>query len=103
LKQLQTISRPESLSGLSLTATSVSGGSPTTCAVTIVGPAPTGGTVITLSSDDVHASVPASVTITSGNSRVTFTVTTTSVTEETIATITATLNGGAVSTSLTIT
>ncbi len=95
--------RPESLSGLSLTATSVSGGSPTTCAVTIVGPAPTGGTVITLSSDDVHASVPASVTITSGNSRVTFTVTTTSVTEETIATITATLNGGAVSTSLTIT
>ena len=95
--------RPESLSGLSLTATSVAGGSPTTCAVTIVGPAPTGGTVITLSSDDVHASVPASVTITSGNSRVTFTVTTTSVTEETIATITATLNGGAVSTSLTIT
>ena len=95
--------RPESLSGLSLTATSVSGGSPTTCAVTIVGPAPTGGTVITLSSDNVHASVPASVTITSGNSRVTFTVTTTSVTEITIATITATLNGGAVSTSLTIT
>jgi hypothetical protein len=95
--------RPESLSGLSLTATSVSGGSPTTCAVTIVGPAPTGGTVITLSSDNVHASVPASVTITSGNSRVTFTVTTTSVTEQTIATITATLNGGAVSTSLTIT
>lgn len=95
--------RPESLSGLSLTATSVAGGSPTTCAVTIVGPAPTGGTVITLSSDNVHASVPASVTITSGNSRVTFTVTTTSVTEQTIATITATLNGGAVSTSLTIT
>lgn len=95
--------RPESLSGLSLTATSVAGGSPTTCAVTIVGPAPTGGTVITLSSDDNHVSVPASVTITSGNSRVTFTVTTTSVTEETIATITATLNGGAVSTSLTIT
>lgn len=95
--------RPESLSGLSLTATSVSGGSPTTCAVTIVGPAPTGGTVITLSSDNVHASVPASVTITSGNSRVTFTVTTTSVTEITIATINATLNGGAVSTSLTIT
>ena len=95
--------RPESLSGLSLTATTVSGGSPTTCAVTIVGPAPTGGTVITLSSDDVHASVPATVTITSGNSRVTFTVTTTSVTEETIASITATLNGGAVSTSLTIT
>jgi hypothetical protein len=95
--------RPESLSGLLLTATSVAGGSPTTCAVTIVGPAPTGGTVITLSSDNVHASVPASVTITTGNSRVTFTVTTTSVTELTIATITATLNGGAVSTSLTIT
>jgi hypothetical protein len=47
--------------------------------------------------------VPASVTITAGNSRVTFTVTTTSVTEITIATITATLNGGAVSTSLAIT
>lgn len=95
--------KPESLSGLSLTSTTVSGGSPTTCAVTIVGPAPTGGTVITLSSDDVHASVPSTVTITSGNSRVTFTVTTTSVVEETIANITATLGDGAISVSLTIT
>ena len=95
--------RPESLSGLSLTSTSVSGGSPTTCAVTIVGPAPTGGTIITLSSDNVHASVPSTVTISAGNSRTTFTVTTTSVTEQTIANITATLGSGAISVSLTIT
>ena len=93
----------DSLSGISLDNTTVSGGGSVTGRVTITGPAPVAGVEINLTSNNVHASVPSSVTITSGNSVINFTVTTTSVTESTSVSITASLNDGALSTSLTIT
>jgi hypothetical protein len=93
----------DSLSGISLDNTTVSGGGSVTGRVTITGPAPVAGVEVNLTSNNVHASVPSSVTITSGNSVINFTVTTTSVTESTSVSITASLNDGALSTSLTIT
>lgn len=93
----------DSLSGISLNSTSVVGGVSVSGRVSIVGPAPTGGVVITLASDNIHASVPASVTITTGNSIATFTVTTTSVAESTTIKITASLNDGIATTNLTLT
>lgn len=95
--------KADSLSGISLDSTSIAGGASVNGRVSIVGPAPTGGVVITLTSDNVHASVPASVTITSGNSFVTFSVSSTAVAQTTVATITAALNEGAISTELTLT
>ena len=83
------------LSAVSLNPATVTGGSPSTGTVTLSGPAPAGGILVTLSSDHAAAAVPASVTVTDGNSTATFPVTTTAVATATSATITATY--GAVS------
>jgi Domain of unknown function (DUF4082)/Bacterial Ig-like domain len=77
-------------SSLTLNPTTVKGLSPSTGTVTISGPAPSTGTIVTLSSSNTAAAtVPASVTVTSGNTTATFTVTTKSVTTSTNVTISA--------------
>ena len=72
---------------------SVNGGDSSQATVTLTGPAPKGGLVVTLSSSDPAAQVPASVTVPAGSTSATFTVTTSAVTQQVVATITATANG----------
>ena len=95
--------KPETLTTVNLSSVSVTGGTPgLTGFVSIVGPAPVAGVTINLTSDNVHAVVPSSATITSANSQVGFGVTTTSVAEITEAIITATSPTGSLSILLTI-
>ena len=80
------------LSTLSLSPTTVTGGTSSQGTVTLSGPAPSGGSVVTLSSSNTAvATVPASMTVAAGSSSGTFTVTTRTVSAQSSATITATL------------
>jgi hypothetical protein len=79
---------------LSINPSSVSAGGSATGTVTLQGLAAAGGVIVSLSSDNAAAQVPATVTVPAGSSTRTFTVTTTSVLVDTTATITATANSG---------
>jgi hypothetical protein len=68
------------LSAVSLSPTTVVGGSSSTGTVRLGSAAPSGGTRVSLSDDSPAASVPAFVTVAAGNTSRTFTVTTTAVT-----------------------
>lgn len=81
--------KPPSLSALSLAPTSVFGGTSSTGTITLNGPAPTGGTSITLTSNNAAASVPASVAVAAGQTSATFSVSTTVVYANVIAGISA--------------
>jgi hypothetical protein len=78
-----------SLSAISVSPSSVTGGSSSTGTVTLSGPAPSGGAVVSLSENSTATSVPASVTVPAGSPSATFTVTTTSVSVATTSTISA--------------
>jgi hypothetical protein len=92
------------LSSLALNPTSVNGGSPSTGTVTLSGPAPAGGTVVSLSSSNTSAAtVPASVTIPAGTAIGTFQVTTMAVANSTSVTISASQAGVTLTASLTVT
>jgi hypothetical protein len=79
----------------------VPGGSPATGTVTLNGPAPTGGTVVTLSSANTSlVTVPASVTVPSGQTSVTFTANTAPVTQTTAVGVSASSGGTTVSTTV---
>lgn len=93
---------PAVLTGVSVSPTSVVGGNASTGTVTISRPAPVGGTTVTLSASS-GVSVPASVTITEGNTSATFSAGTSGVDTTTNKTITATLDGYGLNTTLTIT
>src|SRR5438094_3725754 len=67
------------LSALTLSPTSVNGGSSSTGTVTLSGPAASGGAVVNLSSSASAAMVPLSVTVVQGYNSATFTVNTTTV------------------------
>jgi len=93
-----------SLSGLTVNPASVTGGTAATGTVTLSGPAPAGGLVVSLSSGNTAvARVPASVTVPAGATSVNFTVTTTAVTANTVVTLTATAGGVTRSAALTVT
>jgi hypothetical protein len=77
------------LTSVAVSPTSVFGGSLSTGTVTLNGPAPAGGVVVTLSSNDSAASVPSSVTVPQGGTSATFTITTSGVATTHTATITA--------------
>jgi len=94
---------PAVLTGVSVSPTSVKGGTPSTGTVTLNGPAAPGGDVINLSSNSPSAVVPLSVTVASGATTATFTITTSVVAASTPATITATFGGASPTTTLTIT
>lgn len=80
----------------------VVGGATATGAVTLSGPAPSGGMNVVVSSDSGGAVVPASVLIAGGATSGSFTVTTNPVASTTIATITASVGGNSVSGTLTV-
>ena len=93
---------PASLNTLVLSPTSVTGGSSLTGAVTLTSAAPTGGAVVSLTSNAAAASVPASVSVAAGATSATFTATTTAVTAATAATISAVYAGVTRTASLTV-
>jgi RHS repeat-associated protein len=87
---LLAVNPPSALSTLSLSPTSVAGGATSTGTVALVNPAFAGGFVVSLSSDNAAATVPASVTVAQGSTVATFAVTTTGVASTQSITITAT-------------
>jgi hypothetical protein len=95
---------PVTLSSLTLTPTSVTGGASSQGRVTLSGAAPSGGAQVTLSSGNTAAAtVPASVTVAAGATSATFTVTSRSVTASTSATINASYGGVTRTATLTVT
>jgi len=93
---------PVTLSSLSVSPSSVTGGSSSTGTVTLSGPAPSGGVTVTLGSNNAAAQTPASMTIGSGVTSQTFTVTTSVVGASTAATISATYSGVTKTANLTV-
>jgi hypothetical protein len=93
-----------SLASLTVNPASVQGGTSVTGTVALNGPAPTGGTVVTLGSgNSAVASVPTGITIPAGSSSATFTVTTTATSVSTPVAISAAFGGTTQSTTLTVT
>jgi hypothetical protein len=90
------------LASLSLSPSSVAGGTPSTGTVYLNGSAPSGGAVVTLSSNSSSAAVPAPVTVAAGTSSQTFSITTSAVTTVTSASIGASNGGATVSQTLTV-
>lgn len=89
---------PPRVSSLSLNPAEVQGTQNSTATVTLTGAAPTGGLVVALASDHVQATVPNNVVVPQGTISAMFTVTTTAVGLQTMAHITATLNGSVMAT-----
>lgn len=88
---------------LTIQPPSVTAGMSTTGTVTLSGSAPAGGTLVTLSSDNVAVSLPANVTILAGATSATFTITTSStITAMVTATVRASAGTTSVSAILTI-
>lgn len=81
---------------------SVNGGDSSQGIVTLTGPAPKGGLVVTLSSSDLAVKVPASVTVPAGSTSAAFTATTSPVSQKVVATLTATGGGQSVTGVLTV-
>jgi hypothetical protein len=99
-----TVNSPQ-LALLTLRPTSVKGGGTTTQNILALNaPAPAGGAIVMLTSGNpAVASVPATVTIPSGATSTSFTITTTAVTANTLVPITGTYGGSTKSATLTVT
>jgi hypothetical protein len=87
---------------VSVAPTTVTGGSTSTGTVTLSSPAVVGGAVVTLSSDNPAATVPATVTVPAHATSADFTVTTTGVAVSTTPNITAKFNNTSASAPLTV-
>ncbi|PYR49161.1 MAG: hypothetical protein DMF95_12720 [Acidobacteria bacterium] len=96
------IVQPPSLKSLSITPSSMSGGSPAGGIVMLNGQAPPGGAVVSLSSNSPAASVPSTVTVPPGSFSAPFTVATSNVTASTPVTISASWNGVTVQSPITV-
>jgi len=86
--------QPAALMSVTLNPSNILGGSTAVGKVTLTGPAPAAGLVVTLtSSQSLQAKVPSKLIIPSGARSATFNVTTTSVSRKTVVTIAASLGG----------
>jgi hypothetical protein len=92
-----------SLSSLSVSPSSVTGGTAVTGTVGLSGAAPVGGTSVALSSNNAAVTVSASVTVPAGSTTATFNISTSAVTSSVSATVSGTLSGVTKSGSLTVT
>lgn len=102
--QAAPVTTTASLSAVSVTPTSVVGGTTAQGRITLTSAAPSGGAVVTLSSANPSVvSVPASVTIAAGASSATFGINTSAVAANTNVTITATYGGVSRTTTLSLT
>ncbi|WP_162179802.1 hypothetical protein [Bryobacter aggregatus] len=90
------------VSGLSVSPSSVSGGASSTGIVTLAVAAPSGGVIISLSSNQAVATVPSSITIPAGQLSGSFSITTTNPGSPQTATITAASTGNSKTASLTV-
>jgi hypothetical protein len=91
------------LTSVTVSPSTVTGGSNSKGTVNLSAPAPTGGIVVNLSSNKPNkASVPANVTVPAGSSSATFSVTTATVNKKTVVTITAAYGGVTKSATLTL-
>ncbi|HYG98800.1 MAG TPA: hypothetical protein VD837_06680 [Terriglobales bacterium] len=93
---------PPRVTALSLNPSSVGGSLSSTATVTLNGRAPSGGAVVSLSSNNTAATVPTSVTIPAGSTSATFTVSTKVVNARTSVTIAASYGGASVTAALTV-
>ncbi len=91
-----------SLSALTLSPTTLVGGSSSTGTVTLSAAEPSGGTVVSLSDDSAAASVPASVTVAAGSTSRTFTVSTSAVAAPTPVVVSGSAGGVTRSATLTL-
>ena len=91
------------LNGLTLSPSTVTGGTSSTGKVTLTGAAPTGGTVVSLTSSSTYATLPTSVTVAAGATSATFTVSTKTYAGTYMATITAKQGGVTETAALTVT
>jgi hypothetical protein len=80
----------------------VTGGTSSSGTIALTAPAPSGGALVSITSDNSAVGVPPSVTVPGGASGVSFTVTTSSVPVVSTATVTVSLNGISQSTLLTL-
>src|SRR3954453_22951183 len=84
----------QTVSSVILSPASAVGGVPTVAnTVTLNGPAPAGGAIVTLQSSSASASVPATVTVPDGTTSAKFTITTTAVPASTTVTLSAAYGG----------
>jgi hypothetical protein len=86
------LSGAAALSAISASPNPVVGGSPSTGTVTLTSAAPAGGALVSLSSASSAVTVPGSVSVNQGASSATFGITTSVVTTQTLATLSATYN-----------
>lgn len=93
---------PPTPTTVGLSSNSILGGSSVTGAVTLTAVAPYGGAVVALSSGNAAAIVPANVSIAAGQTSASFTVQTSTVGASVSAAITAKLNGGTATATLTV-
>lgn len=93
---------PPVYNSLTLSPASVAGGSQSTGTVSFLGAAPTGGFVVTLSSNNPLATVPASVTVSAGSSSATFPIITHAANYTAKPSISGTFQGKTISDTLTI-
>lgn len=82
---------------LSCANQSMTGAGSTTCTLTLSSAAPSGGLVVTVSSNNAALSVPASVAVSAGSSRATFAATAAAVSTTQMANITANASGSVTS------
>ena len=95
--------QPAALMSVTLNPSNILGGSTAVGKVTLTGPAPAAGLVVTLtSSQSLQAKVPSKLIIPSGARSATFDVTTTSVSRKTVVTIAASFGGVTKSAALTL-
>jgi outer membrane protein assembly factor BamB len=94
---------PAALASLIASPSSVIGGSSSTGTVTLNGPAGPNGTVVALSTSSSYATIPASMTISPGQTTGTFAIQTSGVGSQVNAAINANLNGIGQTAALTIT
>jgi len=91
------------LTGVTLSTGSLVGGTPATGTVTLSGPAGSGGVSVALQSNTPSVAVPASVTVPVGQTSANFAISTSAVSVQTTATISASLNGTVKTATLTLT
>jgi uncharacterized protein (TIGR03437 family) len=99
---VQSSSLPK-VQGLSFSSNSVASGGTVQGTVVLSAPAPAGGTVVALVSNQSAATVPATVTVPAGATSATFTISTGTVSSNQTATITASYSGSSAQASLTVT
>jgi hypothetical protein len=88
-----TVNPPVCVSAVSLSANTVDGGQDVTGAITLNGPAPSGGVVVRLQSSDSHVTVPATVTVAQGQATATFKIGTKRVDSSLNVTVSASADG----------